>query len=66
VTDRVYDFDKAPECTWEYLVDLGRDNKVLNANTPFRFLNHSCTPNCRLNTDGYKAWLIALACVPKI
>lgn len=31
----------------EYAIDLG-DDRLLEPGTPFRFLNHSCEPNCEL------------------
>lgn len=31
----------------EYAIDLG-DNRLLEPATPFRYLNHSCEPNCEL------------------
>ena len=36
-----------PDHTSEYAVDLG-DNISLEPGPPFRFLNHSCEPNCYL------------------
>ena len=59
VKGRVYDFDIAPESTWTYLIDLHRNNLVVNPWTPFRYLNHCCVPNCRLSSDGYKVKVIA-------
>lgn len=31
----------------EYAIDLG-DNRLLEPGAPFRYLNHSCDPNCEL------------------
>jgi uncharacterized protein len=31
----------------EYAIDLG-DNRLLEPGAPFRYLNHSCEPNCEL------------------
>lgn len=31
----------------DYVVDMG-DHGVLDPNAPFRYLNHSCEPNCQL------------------
>ena len=36
-----------PDYSSDYSVDLGR-SAVLEPAEPFRFLNHSCEPNCEL------------------
>lgn len=36
-----------PEYTSSYCIDLGGDQS-LEPRSPFRYLNHSCTPNCLL------------------
>ena len=65
VKGRVYDFPKAPECAWDYLIDLHKDNKVVNPCTPFRYLNHCCSPNCRLSSDGEKVTVIATKAIKR-
>lgn len=37
----------------EYCMDLGQD-RALEPDPPYRFVNHSCRPNCGL--AGYVAW----------
>lgn len=37
-----------PDYTSSYCIDLG-DNLSLEPRSPFRYLNHSCTPNCMLS-----------------
>jgi hypothetical protein len=36
-----------PDYSSEYCIDLG-DDMALEPGEPFRFLNHSCEPNCKL------------------
>ena len=60
VQGKVYNAKEAPESSWEYLIDLHRAKKVVNPNTPFRYLNHCCTPNCRLSSNGEKVSVITM------
>jgi len=42
-----------PDYSSNYCVDLG-NNAVLETGEPFRFLNHSCDPNCELILWRYR------------
>jgi hypothetical protein len=44
---RVYGEVVGGEGGSEYAIDLG-DDRLLEPGTPFRYLNHSCDPNCEL------------------
>jgi hypothetical protein len=50
VTGKIFD---GHENTSVYSVDLGGD-AVLEPDAPFRFLNHSCDPNCELLLSRYR------------
>ena len=45
-----------PEYQSNYCIELG-DDRVLEPIPPFRYLNHSCHPNCKLVTENDKIWI---------
>jgi uncharacterized protein len=56
VPGRVLRMDQVTEEQTPYLIDFG-DDKVLYPFSPFRNLNHSCSPNAELSYDEDKMYV---------
>ena len=58
-----------PDYSSEYCLDMG-GGQFLEPDPPFRFINHSCDPNCELcffddpACDSERVWLYALVDIP--
>ena len=60
VAGREYDFDRCPEVSYTYVIDLYRDNMVLNPFSPFRYINHDCYPNCQFQYEDGKIYVVTM------